>query len=251
MFLMQMYDETGLYLDFFDRAILHEGEKYKDLYRDDFMYKSFLRSINNMSKKGLKKLPGEVEKTQQEKIVIMEAIRFTEELMVHYKRNKIIKIPLEMVHVFPEGAEIQAHPVFRGIVVERTNSELLNALMAVRKISDFVSFKTIMNDKNHKFFLYETGSIFREAVSDFFSRRFYDERIVKNNLLRDIVVFEGCFSPEKEAVLNKIVEDVFNRSQGIFSREEIFSDTITNIINGTVSPYITLDKKEFSMQERF
>jgi hypothetical protein len=92
--------------------------------------------------------------------------------------------------------------------------------------------------------LYETGSSWRESVSDYLSRRFYEEKIVKDKILKDIFIFEECFSSEGEAFLKDAVKDVFERSQGLFSKEEILNDIINNVINGTISPYVYLDKKE-------
>jgi len=238
-------------LDYFDRAILFESDRYNDSYRGNFvtMQDYFVRSVNNLSRGSKKFFHGELVKTETETVVFNEALSFVKDCMIYYKRKKIMEIPLEMVHVIPEGLDIKVDPVFRGIVVERTGSELLNALIATRRISEFMFFKTIKNGEDRKFFLYETGSIYREAVANFLSRRFYEERIVGKGILGNAAIFEGCFDPKKEALLNSVVEDTLKRGKGLFSKEEVLWDVVNNIINGTISPFFSLSLREVSVEE--
>jgi len=243
--------ENVLSLDYFDKAILFKSDKYNVLYRCNLatMQDYFIKSINKLSEGSKNLFPGEHDKSETETVVLKEALSFAKDCMIYYKRKKIMEIPLEMVHVIPEGLDIKVNPVFRGIVIERSGNELLDALVATRRISEFMFFKTIKNGEDRKFFLYETGSIYREAVADFLSRKFYEERIVGKGLLKNTTIFEGCFDPKKEALLNSIVEDTFKRGEGLFSKEEVLQDVINNIINGTISPFISLESREITIEE--
>ena len=211
--------------------------------KSDWEYDSFSKNkffsklysyLNNVSEKnGSKILFDEIEKTPKDIIIIKLVIKSVRNYMVFFRRDKIINIPLQFIHIVPEGSNYQ-DSLFGGIVVERTANDRIFAIKLFQKIFQKMSFSAVMINKDRKLIFVNIDNNFKEAIASLVSRLFFEEVIIKKDLFKnnDLMAEKDCFSLEAENNFKEFLQRKCNYENKVITKEKLFRSVVETIING-------------------
>lgn len=175
-------------------------------------------------------------------------------LMLKVPMGKVVKlqvidIPLQFIHLVPKGRTYES-PLFGGIVVERTSDKAF-AIKLFQKLFTRMSFSAVKIHRDRTLTFIDVGGNFKEAVASIFSRSFFDEVVLDNNLFKkdELINEKECFDFEAEKVFLKGFEEARRSSKGLIPKEKLFHDMVEATINGRIIPLMTLRDHKVGPEE--
>jgi hypothetical protein len=219
-----------------DLAVLDwiKSEWEYNLSSKDKIFSKFHSYLNNISEmRGKRVLPDEIKKTPKDIIIIKLVIKSVREYMIFFRRNKIINVPLQFVHIVPEGSNHE-DSFFGGIVVERVVDDKIFAIKLFQKVFQKMSFSAVRAPRDRKLIFINTDNKFREAAASLVSRLFLKKVILNNDLFdnKDFLIEKDCFSIEAEKIFFEFLKNKWNYSNKKISEDKFFRNIVEMIING-------------------
>lgn len=224
--------------------------EYNTCSRDEFL-NNLYSFLNRASEIGGKKfLPNEIRRAPRDIQIIELAIKSVKEYMVLFGRDKIINLPLQFIHVLPEGSDYEKS-FFGGIVVEKVEDDRIFAINLFQKIFARMSFSAIKVKKDRTFSFVDTGLGFKEAVASLMARNFFEEVVSNSDLFKkgEPIIEEKCFNLEAEDFFIKSFSDVMKKNKGLIPKEKLFHDIIEATINGRILPLMILRDRQIKEEE--
>lgn len=221
-----------LYQDLAVLSLTRSEWDYNPYFRERF-FSGFYSYLNKISEiRGKKTLPNEIVKSPKDIVIIKLAIKSVKEYMVLFRRNKIIDIPLQFIHIVPEGSNCE-NCFFGGIVVERAADDKIFAIKLFQKIFAKMSFSAVELSGDRKVTFIDEGNGLKEATASLISRLFLEEVVLKNDLFEKngSAIEENCFSLKSEKLFHELLAKVW-KDETILTKEKFFRNTVETVING-------------------
>jgi hypothetical protein len=222
-----------LYQDLAMLNLIRSEWDYNSYSKERFLSR-FYSYLNNVSEiRGKKNLPNEIVKSQRDIVIIKLAIKSVKEYMFLFRRNKIIDIPLQFIHIVPEGSDYE-DSFFGGIVVERVADDKIFAIKLFQKLFEKMSFSAVELQGNRKVVFINENNELKRAAASLISRLFLERVVLNSDLFEEdeSIIEDVCFFLESEKVFDEFLEKIWKDENKSISKEKFFRNVVEAIING-------------------